>query len=103
MNILIYLKHADSLEYLLKIINMIDLDVTLHEASNEDEFLDLHLKKPFDFKELEVRMNKLLDKDLDYDRFSDTFLYLKDKKQFLYKGEVLAFRKKEVIFGDSYF
>jgi len=90
---------------LLKFIRQVDIitPVIMITASNEVNNLVLafeygcneYLKKPFDFKELEVRMNKLLDKDLDYVRFSDTFLYLKDKKQFLYKGEVLAFRKKE--------
>jgi len=90
---------------ILKFIRQVDIisPVIIMTASSEINNLILafeygcneYLKKPFDFKELEVRMNKLLDKDLDYVRFSDTFLYLKGSKKFLYKGEVLNFRKKE--------
>lgn len=57
MNILIYLKHVESLEYLLKIIEMMDLDVVLHEASNEDELLDLYTKDKYDILFLEYSKN----------------------------------------------
>jgi len=100
----IFVPNINGLE-LLKFIRQVDIisPIIIMTGSTEINNLVLafeygcneYLKKPFDFKELEIRMNKLIEKDLDYVRFSDTFLYLKSSKRFLYKGEVLTFRKKE--------
>ncbi len=54
-----------------------------------------YIKKPFDLKELEVRMDKLLNSNFDCIKFSNNFLYQKDKNIFIYDGDVIEFRKKE--------
>ena len=55
-----------------------------------------YIKKPFHFIELEVRMNKLIKKDLEAIIFSDTLVYKKNKKIFLLDGKKIKFRKKEI-------
>ncbi len=54
-----------------------------------------YIRKPFHFSELEIRIDKLLDTNLDCIRFSDTFVYQKDKNLFLSNGEIIQLRKKE--------
>lgn len=100
----IYIPKINGLE-ILKFIRKVDIftPVIMITASLEISNLELayeygcneYIKKPFHFKELEIRMDNILKKDLDSIIFDDTFLYIKEKNQFLLNGEVLEFRKKE--------
>jgi len=54
-----------------------------------------YLKKPFHLKELEVRINKLINVKLGSIQFSDNFYYCKNKKSFMVDERVIDLRKKE--------
>lgn len=54
-----------------------------------------YIKKPFHVKELEVRVNKLFNKNSKIIHFSDDFYYDEDNKYFLFKKEIIDLRFKE--------
>lgn len=54
-----------------------------------------YIKKPFHFKELEVRVNKLLNTNSSNIDFGNEFIYYKDKRKFYYKNQLVELRKKE--------
>ncbi|WP_121628372.1 response regulator transcription factor [Poseidonibacter antarcticus] len=54
-----------------------------------------YIKKPFHIKELEVRINKLMNNDIKIIHFSDNFYYNEDNKSFLYENEIIELRFKE--------
>lgn len=54
-----------------------------------------YIKKPFHIKELEVRVNKLFNKDSKRIHFSDDFYYDEEHKSFLFKDEIIELRFKE--------
>ena len=54
-----------------------------------------YIKKPFHIKELEVRVNKLLNKDSKMIYFSEDFYYDEENKFFTFKKEVIDLRFKE--------
>ncbi len=54
-----------------------------------------YIKKPFHIKELEIRVNKLLNKTSKVIHFSDDFYYDEENKSFSYKKETIELRFKE--------
>lgn len=54
-----------------------------------------YIKKPFHIKELEVRVNKLLNKDNKTIHFSEDFYYNEENKSFLFKEQIINLRFKE--------
>jgi len=90
---------------ILKFIRSIDIDTPVIMITASLNINDLTLsfelgcsdfiKKPFHFKELELRIDKLLKSDFGYIRFNNNFIYNADEKIFYSNGEVLKFRKKE--------
>jgi DNA-binding response OmpR family regulator len=54
-----------------------------------------YIKKPFHIKELEVRVNKLLNIDGKMIHFSENFYYDEENKSFLFKDEIINLRFKE--------
>jgi len=54
-----------------------------------------YIKKPFHIKELEVRVNKILNEDIKRIYFSDDFYYDEENKSFLYKEKIIKMRLKE--------
>ncbi len=54
-----------------------------------------YIKKPFHIKELEIRVNKLLNKEIKVIYFSDDFYYDEEKKSFSYQKEMIELRFKE--------
>jgi len=54
-----------------------------------------YLKKPFHLKELEVRINKLININLPSVKFSDNFYYCEKNKNFMVDNKSIEFRKKE--------
>ena len=54
-----------------------------------------YIKKPFHIKELEVRVNKLLNKHIKVIHFSDDFYYDEENKSFSYENEIIELRLKE--------
>ncbi|NQY94384.1 MAG: response regulator transcription factor [Campylobacteraceae bacterium] len=54
-----------------------------------------YLKKPFHLKELEVRINKLINVNLSSIQFSDNFYYCQNKKSFIVDDVIIELRKKE--------
>lgn len=54
-----------------------------------------YLKKPFHLKELEVRINKLINTNLNSIKFSDNFYYDENKKSFILDNHSIELRKKE--------
>lgn len=53
------------------------------------------IKKPFHFKELEIRINKLLNIDFSPIIFSKSFVYEKANQDIIINNEVIDLRKKE--------
>lgn len=54
-----------------------------------------YIKKPFHIKELEIRVNKLLNKDIQVIYFSDNFYYDEKNKSFSYEKKIIELRFKE--------
>lgn len=54
-----------------------------------------YIKKPFHIKELEIRVNKLLNKDIKVIYFSDDFYYDEQNKSLSYEKEIIELRFKE--------
>jgi len=90
---------------ILKFIRKIDVITPViiitasHEINNLTQAYEYgcneYIKKPFHIKELEVRMDKLLEQDSACIKFNNEFLYQKDKNEYLLNGEIIDFRKKE--------
>ena len=60
-----------------------------------DKGCNEYLKKPFHLKELEVRINKLINTNLPSVKFSDNFYYCEKNKNFMIDHKAIEFRKKE--------
>lgn len=100
----IYIPNINGLD-VLKFIRKVDIStpVIIMSGSLEIETLtqaykygcNEYIKKPFHLKELEIRMNKLINSDLDDIVFNDSFIYSKEKNSFLLDSQVLDLRKKE--------
>ena len=54
-----------------------------------------YIKKPFHIKELEIRVNKLLNKDTKVIHFSDNFYYDEQNKSFSFEEKIIELRFKE--------
>jgi len=54
-----------------------------------------YLKKPFHLKELEVRINNLINKNLPSIKFSDNFYYCESSQSFIVDNVSIELRKKE--------
>jgi len=54
-----------------------------------------YIKKPFHIKELEVRVNKLLNQNAKVICFSENFFYDEENKSFSYEKEIIGLRYKE--------
>ena len=54
-----------------------------------------YLKKPFHLKELEVRINKLINVQLNSIQFSKDFYYCQKSRNFIVQEKTLDLRKKE--------
>ena len=90
---------------ILKFIRSTDIDTPVIIISASLKIADLassfefgcsdFIKKPFHFKELEARVNKLHKCDTESIMFKNNFIYNTGEKRFYLNGEVIEFRKKE--------
>ncbi|MCJ8325926.1 MAG: response regulator transcription factor [Campylobacterales bacterium] len=90
---------------LLKYIRQTDIHVPIIiitaslEINNLTEAYDKgcneYLKKPFHLKELEVRINRLINTKQSTIKFSNNFYYCENKKSFYFENKIIEIRKKE--------
>lgn len=91
----------DIVKYIRKIdiqtpIIMVTASLEIQNLTDAFDFgCSEYIKKPFHIKELEIRVNKLMQKDIKVIHFSDDFYYNEDNKSFVYKNEIIELRLKE--------
>lgn len=86
----------------------IDIPIVIITASLEVEDLQdafrygcsEYMKKPFNLKELEIRMNRILFNKIDILKLDEDFIYDKRSMDLKYKKSSIEFRKKEKLIID---